>query len=170
MRRTLLAFLTLATAPAALAGAPDESLAGRSRAICDAVQTHHVEAPTRQQMIHAGIVAMYRAVEKAPPAGLGARISGLTTHEQFATLLAEVRPRPGGAAKTEAALDQAFLDGLSAAVPGGVTIMEAKESKVAEQLAGNRYVGIQIAVTVDEASKLPQVAGVFEGGPAQARG
>lgn len=167
MRHALFACLVVAMAPAAVA---DESLADRVRAVCDAVQKHHVEAPTRQQMIHAGIVAMYRVVEKAPPRGLGERISGLTTHEQFAALLAEVRPKPGGRAKTEADLDQVFLDGLSAAVPGGLRIMEAKESKVAEQLAGNRYVGIQIAAQLDKESKLPQVAETFEGGPAQRAG
>jgi carboxyl-terminal processing protease len=156
--------------PAAFADATNESLAARVRVICDTVQAHHVEAPTRQQMVHAGILAMYHAVEKAPPSGLGERVSGLTTHEQFAALLAEVRPKPGGAARTEAALDQAFLDGLSEAVPGGLVIMEAKESKVAEQLAGNRYVGIQISVTLDEASKLPKIMGVLEGGPAQRAG
>jgi hypothetical protein len=170
VRRALLAVLALATGPAALADDPGESLADRFRAICDAVQTHHVEAPTRQQLIHAGIVAMYHAVEKAPPGGLGERISGLTTHEQFAALLAEVRPKPGGSATTEAALDEAFLGGLSASVPGGLTIMEAKESKVAEQLAGNRYVGIQISVSMDQESKRPKVEGVLEGGPAQRAG
>ena len=170
MRRAILAYLIIAMAPAVRADATNESLADRVRAICDVVQTHHVEAPTRQQMIHAGILAMYHAVKKAPPGGLSERISGLTTHEQFAGLLAEVRPKPGGMANTEADLDRAFLDGLAAAVPGGLVIMEAKESKVAEQLAGNRYVGIQISVTLDEASKLPKVAGVLEGGPAQRAG
>lgn len=166
MRRSLLTLLALATGPAALAHATEESLADRFRAICDAVQTHHVEGPTRQQMIHAGIVAMYHAVEKATPGGLGERISDLNTHEQFAALLAEVRPEPGASATTDAALDRAFLDGVSASVPGGLTIMEAKESRVAEQLAGNRYVGIQISVAMDEATKRPKVVGVLEGGPA----
>jgi carboxyl-terminal processing protease len=170
MQRVLLAFSTLATGAATLAGTPDVSLAGRFRAICDTVQTHHVEAPTRQQMLLAGIVGMYHAVEKAQPVGLGERISGLTTHEQFAVLLAEVRPEPGGAATTEAALDQAFVDGLSAGVPGGLIIMEPKESAVAAQLAGNRYVGIQISVALDEESKRPRVMGVLEGGPAQRAG
>lgn len=170
MQRALLAFLALATCGAAPADAPDESLADRFRAICDAVQAHHVEAPTRQQMIHAGIVAMYRAVEKPPPSGLGPKISGLTTHDQFAALLAEVRPAPGGTAATEVALDEAFLDGLSASVPGHLHIMAAKESKVAAQLAGNRYVGIQISVAMDEESKLPKVAGLLDGGPAQRAG
>jgi carboxyl-terminal processing protease len=162
--------LVFTTVPAAFANEPDASLADRVRALCDVVLTHHVEAPTRQQMIHAGTVAMYRAVDKPPPGGLGERISGLTTYEQFATLLAEVRPKPGGRATTEAALDEAFIGGLSAAVPGGLRIMDAKESKVAEQFAGNRYVGIQIAVDTDNVSKLPKIAEAFEGGPAERAG
>jgi carboxyl-terminal processing protease len=170
MRRVLLVFLTLATGATAFASASDEPLAGRFRTICEAVQAHHVEAPTRQQMFHAGIVAMYHAAEKVPPGGLGERISGLTTYEQFASLLTEVRPKPGGSATTEAALDRAFLDGLSASVPGGLVIMEPKESKVAAQLAGNRYVGIQISVTLDQKSKRPKVMDALEGGPAHRAG
>ncbi|WP_165230439.1 S41 family peptidase [Aquisphaera insulae] len=172
MRRAILAFLSLAAThwPGTLAGAADESLADRFRAICDAVQAHHVEAPTRQQMLHAGIVAMYRAVRVPTPNGLGREISERTTYDQFSGLLEMVRPKPGGRATTEAALDRAFLEGVSASVPGGLTIMEAKESKVAAQLAGNRYVGIQIAVTMDEASKRPRVTGLLEGGPAQRAG
>jgi carboxyl-terminal processing protease len=172
------AFLTLgivlrAACPFVAAGTDEprpESLALRVRAICDAVLTHHVEAPTRQQMIHAGIVAMYRAVGRPLPSGLGERISGLTTPEQFDALLADVRPAPGGDAQTEAAIDAAFLDGLASGVPGGLRLMEGRESKVAEQLAGNRYVGIQISVMMDDEAKLPKIISPFEGGPAHRAG
>ncbi|QEH35022.1 putative CtpA-like serine protease [Aquisphaera giovannonii] len=169
MRRAILAFLTFAAGPSALA-APGESLADRFRILCDAVQAHHVEAPTRQQMLHAGIIAMYRAVRVPTPDGLSREISERTTYEQFAGLLEMVRPKPRAAAATEAALDRAFLDGVSASVPGGLAIMEAKESKVAAQIAGNRYVGIQISVSLDEKTKRPRVNGVLDGGPAQRAG
>jgi carboxyl-terminal processing protease len=178
MRGASSAFLTLgivlAVAHPSGAAGPDvprsEHLAMRARAICDTVLAHHVEAPTRQQMLHAGIVAMHRAVGKPLPAGLGERISGLTTPDQFSALLADVRPATGGEAATDAALDQAFLDGLAASVPGGLELLEGKESKVAEQIAGNRYVGIQVAVTMDEEAKLPKILSAFPGGPADRAG
>jgi len=44
-------------------------------------------------------------LRRRPPGGLSERISVLTTHEQFATLLAEGPAQAGGAARTEAALD-----------------------------------------------------------------
>src|SRR5207302_3043941 len=45
-----------------------------------------------------------------------------------------------------------------------------KERKVAEQLEGNRYVGIHIAVAMDEQEKRPKIYEVFEGGPADRAG
>ena len=139
-------------------------------AVTATILAHHVEAPARQHMIHSGIVGMYRAVDKPIPAGLGARLSALTTPGEFAALLAEVRPKPSGNAGTEGGLDRAFLEGLSDGVPGGLELMEAKDRRVAEQMAGNRYVGVQIAVEMDAAAGLPKIRQVLKGGPADRAG
>ena len=48
--------------------------------------------------------------------------------------------------------------------------MPEKERKVQEQNAGNRYVGIHIALSMDEAEKRPSIAQVIEGGPADRAG
>ena len=44
--------------------------------------------------------------------------------------------------------------------------MTAKERRVAEQIAGNRYVGIHITLGMDEKEKRPMIHDVFPGGPA----
>ena len=48
--------------------------------------------------------------------------------------------------------------------------MTAKDRKVAEQIEGNRYVGIHIALAMDNKEKLPGSVEVFEGGPADRAG
>ncbi len=121
-------------------------------------------------MVHAGIVRMYRAAGQPVPRGLGKRISEITTPEQFAALLAEVRPKADGKAGTDERLDRAFFEGLSDAVPGRITLIEARDAKVEAQMAANRYVGIQIVVGMNDDAKLPQVQQTFEGGPAQRAG
>src|SRR5262249_46791352 len=49
-------------------------------------------------------------------------------------------------------------------------LISAKERTVAEQIAGNRYVGIHIAIGMDEREKRPKIATIFEGGPADRAG
>ncbi|GAC1452020.1 MAG: hypothetical protein NVSMB9_37020 [Isosphaeraceae bacterium] len=149
---------------------PSGSRSPGFREISEAVLAHHVEAPTRQQMIQAGIVGMYRGVGKPLPSGLAKRISSLTSPEQFNALLAEVRPRPARALKTEEEIDQAFVAGLSEGIPGGLELINAQDLKVAEQMAGNRYVGIQIAAEIDAKARLPKVRETLKGGPAELAG
>ena len=63
-----------------------------------------------------------------------------------------------------------MLDGLLGSVSGGAELVSAKDRKVEEQLEGNRYVGIQIAVRMDKQEKLKSNRDVFEGGPADRAG
>ena len=41
---------------------------------------------------------------------------------------------------------------------------------MAEQIAGNRYVGIHIALSTDDERQRPRIAEVFKGGPADKAG
>ena len=48
--------------------------------------------------------------------------------------------------------------------------MPEKERKVQEQSEGNRYVGVHIALGMDESEKRPKIVEVIEGGPADRAG
>ena len=157
------------TAPAPAPAMPPD-LARRIQEITDVVLENHIDPPAQQQMILSGIKALYRAVGTPAPADLSRRVSTVATSDQLAALLREswprTTPRPVAAAK----LEEALLQGLVAAVPGGAELITDKERKVADQLAGNRYVGIHIALGMDNAEKRPSMFQVFEGGPADRAG
>ena len=63
-----------------------------------------------------------------------------------------------------------MLQGLLADVSGGASLISAKERAVQEQIEGNRYVGIHIALGMNDQEKRPRIAEVIEGGPADRAG
>src|SRR5579885_2925985 len=156
--------------PAVPAPAMPTDLAGQVREITEAVLENHIDPPARQQMILAGIKALARAAGVPTPPGLGRRVSEVATPEQLAALLEEVWP--GTTAKPVAAkeLEEALLAGLLDPVPGGAELMTAKERNAAEQIAGNRYVGILVALSRDEGAQRPVFSRVMKGGPAARAG
>jgi len=121
-------------------------------------------------MILGGVKALYQASGGQVPAGLSRRVSALATTEQLAELLVEGWPKSLSKPVSSLALEEALLQGLFNSVPGGGYLVSAKERKVAEQLAGNRYVGIQIALGTDDDEKLSKMIEIFEGGPADRAG
>ncbi|MEJ7639582.1 MAG: hypothetical protein WKF75_16800 [Singulisphaera sp.] len=143
------------------------AIAGRAHDIIDAVRKHHIDPPGRHEMILAGMAAMFKAVGVPVPDGLDGRVSSLTTREQLATLLAEVWPAPLEAGERES---DAFLEGLLAGVPGHPQLFSTKQLKVTEQIQGNRYVGIHVALATSQEEGRPQIAKVIEGGPAERAG
>ena len=52
-------------------------------------------------------------------------------------------------------LDEALLDGLLGDVSGGAFLVSEKDRVVMEQTEGNRYVGIHIALGMDDKEKRP---------------
>ena len=79
--------------------APDRKvpadLAKRVLEITDAVLEHHIDPPTRQQMVLGGIKALYRTAGLPVPQGLSRRISELATAEQFEAFLRALIPVRG---------------------------------------------------------------------------
>jgi carboxyl-terminal processing protease len=150
------------------APAPKHSpdLAKRTSAIIDAILDNHVDPPLRQQMIASGLKAAYKAAGLPVPTGLARRISAIVSSEQLESFLADAWPVSPSKSVAPAKVEAAFLDGVLAGVPGGARLISAKERKVEEQFRGNRYVGIHIALGMDSQEKRPQIAEVFEGGPA----
>ncbi len=160
---------TSPTAPVPAPAMPPD-LARSVQAITDTVLENHIDPPARQQMILSGIKALHRAARLPEPLGLGRRVSAVTTPEQLAALLQEVWPKTITKAIEGKSLEESLLEGLVAAVPGGAELMSAKESKVAESMAGNRYVGIHITLAMDDKAKRPAMSSVFKGGPADRAG
>ena len=138
--------------------------------ITEAVLRHHLDPPTRQQMILAGIKGLYEAAGLPIPSGLSRRVSALTTPEQFTALLVELWPSRPAKSVPPDQLAEAFVNGVLASVPGGAEIIPAKEHEVEEQFQGNRYVGIHIQVSYEEKEKRTIISGVVAGGPADRAG
>ena len=158
-----------APAPASVADSPSMA-AKRAFAITDAVLTHHIDPPTRQQMILSGIQALYQATGLPLPPGLSRRVSSVTTLTQLNSLLVDIWPPKPAKASTVAAREQAFFDGVLRDVAGIPQLIQEKERIVMEQTEGNRYVGIHIALGMSEKAKRPQIMQVIKGGPAARAG
>jgi C-terminal peptidase prc len=157
-------------APSTPAPKPLPDLAKRVQEITDVVLEHHIDPPARQQMILSGIKALYGAAGVPVPAGLGRRVSAIATTEQLAAFLADVWPKATAKPVAAKDLEEGFLIGLRRDIPGRVELNPANERKVAEQLEGNRYVGLHIALAMDEKEKRTKLFEVFEGGPADRAG
>jgi carboxyl-terminal processing protease len=145
-------------------------LATRIQHITDVIMEHHIDPPARQQMILSGIKALYKAAGLPVPAGLSSRVSAVTTIEQLRSLLEDAWPKSTAKGVAANELQEQLLQGLCSTVPGDAYLISAKDRKVAEQISGNRYVGIHVAVGTDDQEKRPKIADVFEGGPADRAG
>ena len=158
------------SAPAGAGGDEPRTVAARAMAITEAALEHHVDPPTRQEMVLAGLRALYAEAGTPAPDHLARRVSGAATPDRLATLVAELWPdeEPSGASRD--ALGEAFIAGVLGAIPGNGYLMTDSERDAHEQFAGNRYVGLHIALTHDEDEGLPRLHDVFEGGPADRAG
>jgi len=147
-----------------------EEVARRIFAITDVVLEHHIEPATRQEMILAGLRSACAAKKISMP-DLGRRVSDLRTRDELTGLLNELWPRfvKGGNPSSDE-VQRALFVGLLRPLPGSPYILPAKEARVQAQIQANRYVGIGIALSIDEKSKLPQIKHAQPGGPAQLGG
>ena len=131
---------------------------------------HHIDPPARQQMILDGVKALYRISGSPAPTGLSRRVSAVTAPGQLEPVLAELWPKSMAKPVAVTALEDAMIEGMLANVPGGAFVMSSKESAVMEQFEGNRYVGIHIALGINDAENRPGMFEVIEGGPADQAG
>ncbi len=76
--------------------------------------------------------------------------------------------RPTGVASNQ--FEKALFEGLLRPVPGHAYLIPAKEARVQAQLQANRYIGIGIALGMDDKTELPQIKMVQAGGPARLGG
>jgi carboxyl-terminal processing protease len=154
-----------------------ENIARRIFAITDVVLEHHVEPATRQEMILAGLKAGL-ASKKASVPDLSRKVSDLRTAEELSALLQELWPKltkaetPSGGENKQSpgTLERAIFEGLLHPVAGHAYYLPAKEARVQAQIQANRYIGIGIALGLDDKSHLPQIKMVQPGGPARLGG
>jgi carboxyl-terminal processing protease len=141
------------------------------QSVTDAVLMNHIDPPARQQMILTGVKALLgKAPEGKVPDGLSRRVSQVTTADELATLLDDIWPAAPDKSASAEELVEALLHGLLTSVSGDPQLMPEKERKVQEQSAGNRYVGIHVALSMDEQENRPKMNAVIEGGPADRAG
>jgi carboxyl-terminal processing protease len=144
----------------------------RAYGIVEIVLTNHVDPPTRQEMVLAGTKALFRAARKSPPAGLSTVISSRTTCAEFESLWLEAWKEATNSISPKE-LESVLIGGILSAVPGDPRIVSAKELKVQNQLAANRYVGIGIQVAWNNSAKydgFSHIEAVFRDGPADKAG
>lgn len=132
--------------------------------ITDLVLDHHIDPPTRQQMLLGGIRGLLAAANWPMAAELSRRVSDIRDARELGALLEEVWPGPPTAKHSVSVLEQAFLAGAFSVLPGGARLLTADEVRVNAQIAGDRYVGIGISLTWDDGAA--RVAHVVPGGPA----
>jgi carboxyl-terminal processing protease len=149
---------------------PPPDLARRVLEVTDVVLEHHIDPPARQQMILSGIKALDQAAGAPVPAGLSRRVSAVMTREQLAARLADAWPKTSANPVAVDQLEEALFSGMLESVPGRADLVPARDRAVNEQFAGNRYVGIHIALGMDDQEKRPKLFDVLEGGPADRAG
>lgn len=145
---------------------PTASLAAMMREVCEAVLAHHIEPPARQQMVLAGLRGAYATAGQPAPRDLASKVSSALSNADLDALIAGLPPevRDRAESKPEEAL-QAMLTG----VRGHLELIPARHKKVNDQVAGNLYVGIHVALGLDE-QKRPILFDVRQGGPADRAG
>jgi C-terminal peptidase prc len=143
--------------------------ANRLWTIMDLVREKHPEPPGRQDMMLGAVKAAWTAAKRPAPDDLDQRVRKLETREQFTAFLKDAWPR-GAEVPAAEVLEAAALEGLFAVVPGRGAFSPPDQARVADQISGNRYVGIGIQVRVHPDEKMPQIVIPFHGGPAHRAG
>lgn len=146
-----------------------EYLATDVTELADVVLDKHIDPPTRQQMLLAGVKAVYRFTGKAVPHGLARRVSQLGDEQATSTFVREVLEQSIKSAKAESDVGAVMMRGMLSAATGS-GLIAASEYRVNRQLSENRYEGIGIALGRDEKSGLPVIQQAFPGGPARLAG
>ena len=156
----LLPVVALFFAPAATSADAPESFELRVVSVVDSVLEHHIDPPTKQEMILYGVKSVYQRANRPVPMRLSQHISELTTQRQIVDYLTSLRTEFEDFTEYEAVL----MAGMFRAVPGGGAVIKAEEARVQGQLAANRYVGVGIALGMSE-QKRPEIQKVFYEGP-----
>ncbi|MGH7127894.1 MAG: S41 family peptidase, partial [Planctomycetaceae bacterium] len=147
--------------------AGESSAPQRMLAVIDTVLEHHIDPPTRQQMVLDLVRQMHTQTGEPVPTGLSRRVSRLTETEDLHALLSEFWTEARTRSKLPPdRLELFVLSNMLEGLPGEANLTSAKDHAVEEQLAANRYVGVGIALRIDKQSRQPAMAEVIPNGPA----
>ncbi|MDA1229250.1 MAG: PDZ domain-containing protein [Planctomycetota bacterium] len=141
-----------------------------ARDIIEAVMEHHVDPPTRQQLILEVLRGVAEAESDRLPSDLSTRISAISDTDSLYSFLDAERERLTVKGQSAFRIDTHVLARLNRIVPGGVRIVPLKEYVVNEQLTANRYVGIGVRTALENQSQRIQFINVMPGGTAEAAG
>jgi C-terminal peptidase prc len=169
---------TAAPAANASAGNKHEAFARRVFLLTDLILEHHIDPPTRQEMILGGFRGLLGAAKSEPLPTLSRKVSEVRTVDDLIPLLGQIWPStfPGippadPKKKVERAQpEDAFLFGLFQTVPGSPHLVSAKEARADAQIQANRYVGLGIAIRWDDKLPFPSIQKLIEGGSAELGG
>jgi len=144
-------------------------------AITDLVLDHHIDPPTRQEMILAGLRVALAEAKIPPMPNLGRRVSDVKTTDDLLVLLDDVWPveKQGHDAHAKTVppdFESRFVRGLLNSVPGDPYLLPTKEAHAQAQLQDNRYVGLGIGVGLEDKLKRARIQTVIPGGTAEAGG
>ena len=157
--------LSAATVISAEAHSPSNATV-RVLSVVDAIVQRHVDPPTRQQMLLEAAKFVYQLAEETTDAGkLSERASGLSTREQQADFVLELKTELQEKVPN---FEDRFISGMLIALPGGGFLLPAEEVRVQGQVAANRYVGIGIALAMRDDQ--PVIQNVFYHGPGRKAG
>ena len=158
MLQTCLLLTLICVLPTAAAQESEETRAGDSKAdaarilaIIDSVVEHHIDPPTRHQLVHEFCRTLSGKL------GLARRTSKARSSADLRGLIEEVVMSKSPKQATDA------ISEVLARPPIGVGLSTADNHKINKQVAENRYVGTGIQLAMQPK---PVMAKVFENGPA----
>jgi C-terminal peptidase prc len=158
-----------------------DAFAHRVFLLTDLILEHHIDPPTRQEMILGGFRGLLGAAKSEPLPTLSRKVSDVRTVEELSALFNQVWPAPVQETKQETKKESskpadrpkpedAFLGGLFQTVPGSPHLESVKEARADAQIQANRYVGLGIAISWPDKGPFPAIQKLIEGGSAELGG
>jgi carboxyl-terminal processing protease len=164
---------TAAQPPAGDAADRPAKLARLAWTITDMVLEQDIDPPVRQQMLLSGLKALLHQDHAIDSRKLSARVSAVTTAEQFTALLRELCARPEVAKGLQDIDENPLFYGLFGNGRGerdGFGYLSPQGVKFYGVHTGNRYVGTGIQIRLEPKEELSQIVIPFAGGPARRAG
>lgn len=170
-RATLLVFSLLFLVPAR-SRAQEPKAAATARLlmnVIDVVQEKHIEPPTRQEMVLQTLRHLAEKQQKVSPPGLSRRISSADPADLEPLLARElsVYLQDSEPSTRIPALPYEIFEFLTA---NHINVLSQQDHRVQEQVEGNRYVGIGVAVSTYQPTQQLQILRVERGGAADKAG
>ena len=146
------------------------TFASRMLRVVEVVIDHHLDPPTRQEMILGGTKQVFKVTKKSiSPPDLSRRVSSMSSEEEFRTFLQEIwHGEVAADSDSEEQLEETMMRGMLEVSQS--RFISTEDRRVRQQLAENRYVGIGITFRITEESGLPEIIEATPYGPADTAG